>query len=70
MPRRFRDRVHAGVELAERLAAYKASRGFRGSDGIVLGLPRGGVAVAAPVAHALDLAARRVRRTQGRCPPS
>jgi predicted phosphoribosyltransferase len=49
MSRRFRDRAHAGVELAERLAS------FRGSRGVVLGLPRGGVAVAAPVARALDL---------------
>jgi predicted phosphoribosyltransferase len=49
MSRRFRDRAHAGVELAERLTS------FRGSRGVVLGLPRGGVAVAAPVAHALDL---------------
>jgi putative phosphoribosyl transferase len=55
MPRRFRDRAHAGVELAERVAAYRRSPGFRGSGGVVLGLPRGGVAVAAPVARALDL---------------
>jgi predicted phosphoribosyltransferase len=49
MRRRFRDRAHAGVELAELLSAYS------GVDGVVLGLPRGGVAVAAPVADALDL---------------
>ena len=49
MRRRFRDRAHAGAELAERLGAY------RGVDGVVLGLPRGGVAVAAPVAAALEL---------------
>ncbi len=49
MRRRFRDRAHAGVELAELLSAYC------GADGVVLGLPRGGVAVAAPVADALDL---------------
>ena len=49
MRRRFRDRAHAGVELAELLSAYS------GTDGVVLGLPRGGVAVAAPVADALDL---------------
>ena len=42
-------RAHAGVELAELLAAH------RGVDGVVLGLPRGGVAVAAPIADALDL---------------
>ena len=49
MRRRFRDRAHAGRELAEALAVY------RGVDGVVLGLPRGGVAVAAPVADALEL---------------
>ena len=49
MRRRFRDRAHAGVEMAELLSAY------RGVDGVVLGLPRGGVAVAAPIADALDL---------------
>jgi putative phosphoribosyl transferase len=49
MRRRFRDRAHAGAELAELLAAY------RGVDGVVLGLPRGGVAVAAPIAAALGL---------------
>lgn len=49
MTRRFRDRAHAGLELAERLAS------FRGSRGVVLGLPRGGVAVAAPVAQSLAL---------------
>ena len=49
MRRRFRDRAHAGVELAELLAAH------RGVDGVVLGLPRGGVAVAAPIAVALGL---------------
>ena len=49
MRRRFRDRARAGVEMAELLSAY------RGVDGVVLGLPRGGVAVAAPIADALDL---------------
>lgn len=49
MRRRFRDRAHAGQELATLLGSY------RGVDGVVLGLPRGGVAVAAPVAVALDL---------------
>ncbi len=49
MRRRFRDRARAGEELATLLGAY------RGVDGIVLGLPRGGVAVAAPIAVALDL---------------
>ena len=45
---RFRDRVDAGRHLARQLSAY-ASR----SDVIVLGLPRGGVPVAAEVARAL-----------------
>src|SRR5262245_27766467 len=49
MRRRFRDRAHAGQELATLLGSYE------GVDGVVLGLPRGGVAVAAPVAMTLDL---------------
>jgi putative phosphoribosyl transferase len=44
---RFRDRVEAGRELAELL------RGERLGRSIVLGLPRGGVPVAAEVARAL-----------------
>jgi predicted phosphoribosyltransferase len=44
---RFRDRADAGRRLAERLAH------LRGEDAVVLALPRGGVPVAAPVAHAL-----------------
>src|SRR6266536_734375 len=44
----FRDRIHAGRALGERL------RDDRLSDPVVLGLPRGGVAVAAGVAEALD----------------
>jgi putative phosphoribosyl transferase len=43
----FRDRHDAGRRLAERLAH------LRFTDPIVLGLPRGGVPVAAEVAHAL-----------------
>jgi putative phosphoribosyl transferase len=44
----FRDRVDAGMQLAELLVAY------RGQDALVLGIPRGGVPVAAEVARRLD----------------
>lgn len=44
----FRDRVEAGRILAERLGAYCDK------DVLVLGIPRGGVPVAAEVAAALD----------------
>lgn len=44
----FRDRVDAGRSLAERLLP------LRGDDLVVLGLPRGGVPVAAEVARVLD----------------
>jgi len=44
---RFRDRSDAGRQLASRLLP------LRGKDMVVLGLPRGGVAVAAEVARAL-----------------
>jgi putative phosphoribosyl transferase len=44
----YRDRVDAGAQLAERLEAY------RGEDALVLGIPRGGVPVAAEVARKLD----------------
>ena len=46
--KRFADRSDAGRRLAELLTAY------RDRDVVVLGLPRGGVPVAAEVAHALD----------------
>ncbi len=44
----FRDRRHAGEVLAARLDRY------RGHNALVLGLPRGGVVVAAQVARGLD----------------
>ncbi len=44
----FYDRLDAGRRLAERVAH------LRGTDVVVLGLPRGGVPVAAQVAEALD----------------
>jgi putative phosphoribosyl transferase len=46
-PRRFIDRIDAGERLGQRLA------GDYGSGTLVLGLPRGGVPVAAEVARAL-----------------
>ncbi|MFD0277619.1 phosphoribosyltransferase [Kitasatospora sp. NPDC127111] len=48
---RFRDRRHAGRELAERLLQSPGLR--RSADPIVLALPRGGVPVAVEVARAL-----------------
>lgn len=47
---RFKDRVHAGQYLAERLVRYAGV-----SDAVVLGLPRGGVVVAHEVAEKLGL---------------
>jgi putative phosphoribosyl transferase len=44
----FRDRADAGRQLADRL------QHLRGEDLVVLGLPRGGVPVAAEIASALD----------------
>jgi putative phosphoribosyl transferase len=44
----FRDRIDAGRALAERLGMY------RGKDILVLGIPRGGVPVAAEVARRLN----------------
>lgn len=44
----FEDRIHAGRVLAERLGPY------RGKNVLVLGIPRGGVPVAAEVARRLD----------------
>jgi putative phosphoribosyl transferase len=45
---RFRDRSDAGEQLAERLSHAQV-----GAEPVVLGLPRGGVVVAAPVARVL-----------------
>lgn len=45
----YRDRRHAGAELAARLAHFKGR-----DDVVVLALPRGGVPVAVEVARALD----------------
>ncbi len=45
----YADRIEAGRALIEPLAR------FRGTDAVVLALPRGGVPVAAEVARALDL---------------
>src|SRR5262245_36617583 len=42
---RFRDRIQAGQELAEQLRGYAED-----PDALVLGLPRGGVPVAAEIA--------------------
>lgn len=51
----FHDRAHAGDLLARRLSEDRGTRlgGDDLSHVVVVGLPRGGVAVAAPVAHAL-----------------
>jgi putative phosphoribosyl transferase len=46
--RQFRDRRHAGALLAERLGHYA------GKDALILGIPRGGVPVAAEVARRLN----------------
>jgi len=50
MTRSFRDRVDAGRQLAKVVAGLGLP-----PDAIVLGLPRGGVPVAAEIARALDL---------------
>jgi len=49
--RLFRDRAEAGVRLGAHLAARIAARG---AGVVVLGIPRGGVIVARPVADALQ----------------
>ncbi len=45
----FADRTDAGLDLADALSAW------RGTDAVVLGIPRGGVVVAAEVARTLGL---------------
>lgn len=47
----FRDRAEAGARLGAHLRARLSERG---ADVVVLGIPRGGVVVAAPVALALE----------------
>ena len=54
----FRDRRHGASGSPPRLALY------RGESPVVVGLPRGGVVVAAAVAEASARAARRDRRPQ------
>jgi len=44
----FRDRLEAGAALGERLTSY------RGCEALVIGIPRGGVVVAAEVARSLE----------------
>jgi predicted phosphoribosyltransferase len=53
LDKEFADRRDAGRVLARSLLSSEAARDVQ--DGIVLGLPRGGVPVAYEVAHALDL---------------
>ena len=50
VPRMFENRVEAGRALARALAAFEGA-----GDAIVLGLPRGGVPVAAEIARSLGL---------------
>ncbi len=65
---RYLDRADAGHRLAERVRGLLAAGADRGAAGVVvLGLARGGVEVAAPVAAALDaslgvLVVRKVAR--------
>ena len=45
---KFKDRYQAGQLLAQELLKYE------GENGIVLGIPRGGVVIGYPIANALD----------------
>ncbi|NUQ67990.1 MAG: phosphoribosyltransferase [Phycisphaerales bacterium] len=58
---RFRDRIHAGEMLAQQLA------GRAWVNPIVLGIPRGGVEVAWPIARALNAALNVVLVRKLRC---
>jgi len=51
----FANRTEAGHMLAQALAAYGTGGARADQNAIVLGIPRGGVVVAAEVAHALSL---------------
>src|SRR5262245_40443316 len=53
-PPRYRDRRHAGTVLADLVAEQIPAAGAGEPPPVVLGLPRGGVPVAAPVARRLD----------------
>lgn len=53
MHSRFRDRAEAGQRLVARLTGYRQGA-VEGTDVLVLGLPRGGVPVAYPIANALN----------------
>lgn len=50
-PHRWRNRCHAGAVLAERLAVALPPEVL--AEGLVIGVPRGGIVVAAAVAHRL-----------------
>jgi putative phosphoribosyl transferase len=50
MIKKFRDRAEAGQQLAQQLLSYAGK-----PQAIVLALPRGGVPVAAPIAHTLQI---------------
>ncbi len=51
----LKDRQEAGIMLAKKLAPYRLPAQAGGTDAVVLGLPRGGVVVAAEISRALQL---------------